>query len=633
MDLLATLDMPRNNVEGLDNKADKSENGEVNPAFTADSYADVVGDVSEEEQEDVWALPELAIDYKPFSELTTCEKVTRILWHYIGKVILLLGFLYIFICSIGFLGDAFQLLGGKTAGKAFSQNKILSNPVAGLMIGVLATVLLQSSSTTTSIVVSMVGGGGLLSVELAIPIVMGANIGTSVTNTIVSLGQITSKNDFRRAFAGATVHDVFNWLTVLVLLPLEIITGYLERLSGAIVDSMDLQTNKEANVNFLKVITKPFTNLIIQVDKKVIEKIAMGKIKDDSVSIIKHICCDKAKNTSFVDINGTLVPKVTEVKVNCDYCKFLFENVSRDGGWSDTAVGAVLLVISLALLILCLIGIVKILHSLLRGQMAHVIRKFINADFPGACSYFTGYLALLIGAGVTMLIQSSSVFTSSLTPLVGIGVLSIERMYPLTLGSNIGTTGTGILAAFAQDPAKLKSSLQIALCHLFFNISGIVIFYPLPFFRPPINGAKFLGEQTAKYRWFAVVYLLLAFFLLPAAVFGLSVISWIALAAVFIPIAVIIFIIFIIKVFQRKCPQTLPKVLRNWKWLPECLRSLAPWDRALMKLTGNCFCCRKLGCCKALTAEESIEPKQENDIEKVTTVQNGNEIHTVDTKL
>ena len=54
---------------------------------------------------------------------------------------------------------------------------------------------------------------------------MGANIGTSVTNTIVSLGQITKKNDFRRAFAGATVHDMFNWLSVLVLLPVEVATG------------------------------------------------------------------------------------------------------------------------------------------------------------------------------------------------------------------------------------------------------------------------------------------------------------------------------------------------------------------------------------------------------------------------
>ena len=54
---------------------------------------------------------------------------------------------------------------------------------------------------------------------------MGANIGTSVTNTIVAMGQIADKADFRRAFAGATVHDMFNWMTVLIFLPLEVFTG------------------------------------------------------------------------------------------------------------------------------------------------------------------------------------------------------------------------------------------------------------------------------------------------------------------------------------------------------------------------------------------------------------------------
>ena len=62
----------------------------------------------------------------------------------------------------------------------------------------------------------------MLDVKTAIPMIMGANIGTSVTNTIVSLGQAGDRNQFRRAFGGATVHDMFNWLCVLVLLPLEL---------------------------------------------------------------------------------------------------------------------------------------------------------------------------------------------------------------------------------------------------------------------------------------------------------------------------------------------------------------------------------------------------------------------------
>lgn len=281
--------------------------------------------------------------------------------------------------------------------------------------------------------------------------------------------------------------------------------------------------------------------------------------------------------------------------------EFLFESISRPGKWSDAAVGALLLVIALILLCVCLVLIVKLLHSLLRGQIAFIIRKFINADFPGKCSYFTGYLAILIGAGLTVLVQSSSIFTSSITPLVGMGVLSLDRMYPLTLGSNIGTTATGILAAFAQDPAMIPNSLQIALCHLFFNISGIILFYPLPFFRPPIRMAKFLGVETSKYRWFAILYLIFAFFLFPAAIFGLSVASWIALAAIMIPIAVIFLIILIIKLLQKKRPHCLPPKMRNWKWLPEPLRSLAPYDRFLMRITGNCYCCRKVGCLKAVT--------------------------------
>lgn len=310
----------------------------------------------------------------------------------------------------------------------------------------------------------------------------------------------------------------------------------------------------------------------------------------------------------------------------------MFEKISRDGNWSDAAVGGILLVIALVLLCVCLVLIVKILHSLLQGQMAVIIRKFINADFPGRFSYFTGYLAIVIGAGLTVLVQSSSIFTSSLTPLVGIGVLSLDRMYPLTLGSNIGTTATGILAAFAQDGKNIPYSLQIALCHLFFNITGIVIFYPLPYFRPPVQMAKFLDNQTAKYRWFAILYLIFAFFLFPAAGFGLSMASWIALVAVFSPIAFIILIVLIIKLIQNKRPNCLPKKLKNWKWLPLPLRSLEPFDRALMKVTGNCFCCRKVGCLKAITDESDQRRQGEQDI-TFSNVQKGGNKHDTEDNL
>jgi sodium-dependent phosphate cotransporter len=190
---------------------------------------------------------------------------------------------------------------------------------------------------------------------------------------------------------------------------------------------------------------------------------------------------------------------------------------------------------------------------------------------------------------VTVLVQSSSVFTSTLTPLVGIGVVTIERVYPLTLGSNIGTTITSILAALTADADMIQYTMQIALCHLFFNISGILLFYPIPPLRNvPIRIAKSLGSITAKYRWFAIVYLISMFLVLPFAVFGLSLAGWWVLVGVGVPIALLLIAVVIVNVLQRKRQQSLPKTLRDWEFLPKPLHSLSPYDRAI---TSCCFCC------------------------------------------
>jgi sodium-dependent phosphate cotransporter len=140
-----------------------------------------------------------------------------------------LGLLYLFLVSIGMIGAGFKLFGKGLAQQVF---EFASNPICGLFIGILATSLVQSSSTTTSIVVGLVAGG--MPVPTAIPIIMGANIGTSVTNTLVSLGHIARPSEFKRAFAASTVHDFFNLLSVLILFPLQYFTNFLGRLAGGL---------------------------------------------------------------------------------------------------------------------------------------------------------------------------------------------------------------------------------------------------------------------------------------------------------------------------------------------------------------------------------------------------------------
>ena len=166
--------------------------------------------------------------------------------------------LYLFILSITLLGASVKLLGSDFAKALFHAT---SNPLVGLCIGALATALIQSSSTTTSIIVGLVGSG-MLPFEAAIPMVMGANIGTTVTNEIVLLGHISRRDEYERAFAGSTVHDFFNLCAVVVLLPLQVyfnIIGWTARLAEQLFSGF-------GGLKFtspLKAITKPLAKEIL----------------------------------------------------------------------------------------------------------------------------------------------------------------------------------------------------------------------------------------------------------------------------------------------------------------------------------------------------------------------------------
>jgi len=149
-----------------------------------------------------------------------------------AKMIGVIDCLYFFIVGIGGMGHPFKL-----CGRGFAEQILgtTSCPIGGLFIGILATALVQSAPTTTSIIVGMVATGAI-TIKRAIPMVMGANIGTTITNLLVSRGHITRGQKFRRTFAAATVHDVFNWMAKLVLFPLEMATGFLAKLSSRLAE-------------------------------------------------------------------------------------------------------------------------------------------------------------------------------------------------------------------------------------------------------------------------------------------------------------------------------------------------------------------------------------------------------------
>ncbi|MBT3215947.1 MAG: Na/Pi symporter [Candidatus Marinimicrobia bacterium] len=191
------------------------------------------------------------------------ELKTTSRWIDWAKTLTIFAILYCFLVSIGMIGSAFKGLGGGFA-KELIQSE--AGPLIGLFIGILVTSLVQSSSTTTSLVVGMVAAGTFgqdpkIAVAAAIPYIMGANIGTSITNTIVALGHIVNKNEFRRAFAASIIHDFFNVIAVIILFPLQLKFGFISKSANWLAE-MVVGSGTLTFKSPVKMVTKPTVSAI-----------------------------------------------------------------------------------------------------------------------------------------------------------------------------------------------------------------------------------------------------------------------------------------------------------------------------------------------------------------------------------
>lgn len=225
----------------------------------------------------------------------------------IFKSFLALFFLYLFLASIGLMGVAF-----KGFGKDFSENLIrtTANPYVGLFIGILATSIMQSSSTTTSIIIGMVGSG-VITVSNAIPIVMGANIGTTVTGILVSIGHIGRREEFRRAVGGGTLDGFFKIMCVLFLFPLEQATGLLRKMA----EGMSCLFADCGGFNFtspIKLATTPTIHLI----EEMVMKLNLTNHSAYVLLLIISLVLLFAALYFIVKLMSSLVVKRTEIVLN-----------------------------------------------------------------------------------------------------------------------------------------------------------------------------------------------------------------------------------------------------------------------------------------------------------------------------
>jgi len=370
---------------------------------------------------------------------------------------LLLAFvlLYVFLVGIDCLSSGIKSNFKGVMDQYFSPGM---NPVLALLVGILATTMVQSSSVTTALIVGLVGSGEV-SVAAAVPMIMGANIGTTVTNSIASLAHATRDTEFRRAFSAATCHDFFNFCSVIVLLPLELLTrvfsdsgkGLLERLSGTVAE----WTVGSSGATYKSPVKAAF---------KAGRKFVQAALE-------------------WIGLDG------------------------RAGNIALIIVGGIVILVALTL-------IVKVMRGVVVRRMERYVNRFLGSGGP---------IAFLVGIVLTVLVQSSSITTSTLVPLAGAGLLSLRQVYPITLGANIGTTVTALLASMAVDGDTAMVARQIALVHLFFNLSGILIWYvPRPLRDIPLRMAEWMADFATRSKRWAVGYVFGVFYILPAGIFFLT---------------------------------------------------------------------------------------------------------------
>ena len=358
------------------------------------------------------------------------------------------GLLFVFLIGVHGLGSGFKLLGGDLVQSLFAATE---NPFIGLVVGLLATTILQSSSVTTSMIVGLVAAPeNPLPLANAVPMVMGANIGTTVTATMVSLAHLNRRREFERAFPVAVCHDVFNYIAVLVLLPLEMMTGYLQR--SAIWCA-----------GFLS---------------------GFGGLEYDSP--IKS-----ALNLGFAPVEAA------------------GDMFSAEGGRA-----VFLIAVSAVFIFSALFLLVKVMRAAVHSRVEGAIGRVLGSR---------GAISILVGIVVTVMFQSSSITTSLLVPLGGAGLLTLEQAFPVTIGANIGTTVTALLAALAVSGPNAAAGLEIAIVHLLFNLSGLILIYPLKAVRRvPLSAARGLTRLAIRSRRLTVLWIALLFYGLPVLCIAIS---------------------------------------------------------------------------------------------------------------
>lgn len=337
-------------------------------------------------------------------------------WGKFVRLLLVAGSVVSIIIGINLVLDGVYEVGTFSTTQMYQTAK---NPLIGMLIGILATALVQSSSTTTTLTVTAVGTG-LVSVQVAIPIILGANIGTTITAMLVAFSYMSERREFKKAFSIAAMHLWFNTLVIIFLFTLEQLFHPLQFLSGLIAEEITDHSNGALPTsNFMTMLFDPLIN--------------------------------------FIGTNG-LIGLIDYRNVAAVIC---------------IAVGIAL--------ILCAVRVMRTqLRVIAAATVTSIMDKVVNPENSPQATALSNLWSFFLGFVFTLLVTASSVTVASMQPVSVAGSVKQKPLLGVILGANVGTTVTAMFATFAVVGAHGAFAIQAALVHVIVNLTGAILVLCIP---------------------------------------------------------------------------------------------------------------------------------------------------------
>ena len=424
-------------------------------------------------------------------------------------------FAYVFFLSIEAMGSGMKASFKDALKTYLLENADTFTELMSFVMGIIGTSLVQSSSTVTSMAVVLTQEG-IVPILISIGIVHGANLGTSVTSSIVAFFSdipalprnplaaintllFTPRGEgFERAVATGVVHGLFNAVLVtLLLLCVELPFGAIRRLS-------------EATAGII------------------------GKSLEGSQTVM--------------DILSWVSPKT--------YTKPIIHVLF------DLSVPApIIVLLGFVLMFIALRGFSRTMRVVVMGGRGEATDTQSLEAIGDRLLGKTWLDTFARGLILTILVQSSSATTSMVVPLAALGLFRIKRILPFILGANIGTTTTALIAAASDvGGSGFEAGLTIALAHFYLNTAAVFLVVAIPPLRDSVLGVTSWLAKAAGQRPIALLgYLATMAFIVPGAVFFLPTTVATVMIAVLLALLIVLPHLFRTPQLDQTADEVIPK--------------------------------------------------------------------------